>query len=970
MNVLPLFYLKYNMKNADTIRTELSSRLGQNLRACADWAEFLRADARNRYFADEHGNLLALDIQVDGQPMLDLSAFDLRALRWLSVCESKGLTGLRLPASMPELLHLDAGRCALAELELPSDAFLRQFTGDMPRTVPSLYLQKNKLRTIRFRGGCWGLELMDLSENELKEFVLPAGFNRPTYLYLNNNPELTELTFYAPLRLLDTLHLRGCKLERLPHRLLSFDGLKTLYLHGNPLAGLPTGVLPKNERDNAWPAVRVFLEELAQGKVVNERVKIIVVGNGRVGKTSLLRRLRGEPFNAREPYTHGIRLGTLDKTKLPGVSTTELQAQVWDFGGQEIFYATHQFFFSDDALYLLAWTHEDNVRPHRERDAANLPNDEQFQPNEYWLENIRHRGGPQCPILMVQTHCKVKRSPCNEDDFLKNYGALCYNFDAAEQDFGLSDIREAMCQKLNSAIPFLGADVPRSYDLCIGAVERLRGNRPRMGRADFEREVCAASGVLPGNETEALGYLHRTGAVVWFSGEKDLKDTVFTDPNWLTEQVYRLINNELHTTGGRFDADYLKKHLPLFTEAEREEFLKLLKIFGLIFETVEEIEAAEQKKNKVVFIAPNYLPETLSLDAQRLLNSHQRALKHVFRFSFPKFMPDNVMVNFLSRYGPYSDQLYWKNGIFFTNESGQRALVKRENNTLDVLTEPGEAAYPLQAEICHAFAQLSGHANAELNVGGRTVSWQGLIKAAEQGATDLPDVEDNYVAMAHFAQLIGRGDAWHGAYNHKVGRHAPAKPVVYFSYAWGDAKESSPSREAMVRDLIEALEQDGRFELKYDKQDVTYRRSIKEFEQEIGRAERIAVVISDKYLKSVHCMYELLQIFRKSGSESSAFREKIFPIVLPDANIYDPLDRLEYVAYWQDKCKNLEDKITRIGLGVTRSAVPDFDNYHEIMTNLGQLAGVLADLNTLSPRLLSENSFEEIKRALLEKPDR
>lgn len=942
-------------KNA-TIPT-LEKHLGFSLHPCADWAGFLRFAQRNTYLADENGALLALDLQATNTPVLDLSAFDLRDLRWLSVCETEGLTGLLLPDSMPELVHLDASRCALETLDLPADAFSRQFLGEMPRMVPSLYLQRNNLRRVHFRGGCRGLELLDLSHNALPAFSLPAGFERLAYLYLNNNPDLADLDFFAPLRQLDTLHLRGCKLDRLPHQLLSFGSLHTLYLHGN-LLKMKSGVVPDGERDNAWPAVRAYFEELAQGEVTNERVKIIVVGNGRVGKTSLLRRLRGKPLNANEKYTHGIRLDHLDKNNLPDVRTEGLQAQVWDFGGQEIFYATHQFFLSDDALYLLAWTAEDNVLPHRRRDADVLPDDDRFQSNEYWLESIRHRGGPKCPVLMVQTHYKVKRSPCNEDDLLKNYGALCFNFDAAEDDFGLTEIRDAIAEKLNTEIPFFGGEVPKSYDRCIGEVEKLRGKRPRISQTDFENLVCRAAEVQPGNETEALRYLHRTGAVVWFDDEPALRDTVFTDPNWLTEQVYKLINNELRATDGRFDAAYLQQHLPTFTAAEREQFLELLKTFGLIFETVEEGQS--------VFIAPNYLPEALSPDAQKLLRTHERALAPAFRFAFPRFLPDNVMVNFLSRFGPYSDRLYWKNGIFFTDEHGRRALVKRDGQTLDVLAEPGQVSYTLQAAICRAFAELSGNANAELTADGRTVSWQALVKASEQGANDMPDTDGNYVPVARFARFLGREGMLHGPA--MPDGPTPAKPVVYFSYAWADANEQGAGREQVVRDLIAELEQDGRFELKYDKQDVGYRRSISEFEREIGRAERIMVVVSDKYLKSVHCMYELLQIFRKSGSEAAEFREKIFPIVHADAKIYDPLDRLDYVAYWQEKCKNLEDKITKLGLGVTRSAVPDFENYHEILTNLGQLAGVLADLNTLNPQLLSADNFEKIKQALLEKP--
>ncbi len=938
------------MEKPDSILT-LEKRLGQSLTPFADWPSFLQSGARNAFLADASGAVFALDLQIKKTAALDLSPFALPMLRWLNVSENEQLQTLALPASLPELVHLDASRCALEKIEIPADAFSRQFFGEMPRTVPGLYLQKNKLRKVDFKGGCPGLELLDLSGNKLAAFNLPAGFSRLAYLYLNDNPDLVDLTFDAPLRQLDTLHLRGCNLIQLPHHLLSFDNLHTLYLHGNKL-GLPSGIVPEGERENAFQAVRAYLEELAEGQITNERVKIIVVGNGRVGKTSMLRRLRGEPFNAREPYTHGVRLGYLNKDNLPDVGTPGLQAQVWDFGGQEIFYATHQFFLSDDALYILAWTDEENVRAYRQRD-ADAPDDEaRFQTREYWLENIRHRGGQKCPILMVQTHAEKNSVPCNADDYLKNYEARCLDFDAAT-DYGLPQLIKWITQKLKTEIPFFGGNVPRSYDRCIGLVENMRGKHPRISKSDFDTDVCRVAEVLPGNETEALRYLHHTGAVVWFPQVESLKDTVFTDPNWLTEQVYQLINNELSASSGRFDETYLKKQLPKFSDAEHEQFLELLKTFGLIFETKEE--------GATVFIAPNYLPKELSYDAQKLLRSHERALQPAFQFAFPKFLPDNVMVNFLSRYGPYSDKLYWKNGIFFTNAQGQRALVKLEGSTLEVHAEPGGQSFFLQAEICQAFVELSGNANAELTVEGRTVSWQALDNANKQGVADVPDQYGKYVKVADFARFLGREGFPHGA-----GRlQEPAKSVVYFSYAWGDANETGESREKIVRDLLAELERDGRFDLKYDKQDVGYRRSIREFEQELGRAERIAVVVSDKYLKSPHCMFELLQIFRKSGSEAAVFREKIFPIVLGDAKIHDVKSIIAYIKHWKDDVEDLKKDIDDIGWDLAASVIPDFTERKEIMQNIGELAKIIGDLNTLNPQSLSADNFDKIVQSLL-----
>ncbi|WP_446375806.1 toll/interleukin-1 receptor domain-containing protein [Coleofasciculus sp. E2-BRE-01] len=50
---------------------------------------------------------------------------------------------------------------------------------------------------------------------------------------------------------------------------------------------------------------------------------------------------------------------------------------------------------------------------------------------------------------------------------------------------------------------------------------------------------------------------------------------------------------------------------------------------------------------------------------------------------------------------------------------------------------------------------------------------------------------------------------------------------------------------------------------------------IKEFMQRIEKGKCLIVVISDRYLKSPNCMYELVQIVN-----NGEFDNRIFPIVL------------------------------------------------------------------------------------------
>ena len=187
--------------------------------------------------------------------------------------------------------------------------------------------------------------------------------------------------------------------------------------------------------------------------------------------------------------------------------------------------------------------------------------------------------------------------------------------------------------------------------------------------------------------------------------------------------------------------------------------------------------------------------------------------------------------------------------------------------------------------------------------------------------------------------------------------------AIFFSYAWGDKNEVGESREKLVNELYQSLIEDG-YNVIRDKADLGYKGVISEFMREIGKGKIIVVVISDKYLKSPNCMFELLEIYRKSNSDISQMREKIFPFVLDDAKIYDPIDRLNYVAFWKAKKEELDKKIAEVGLEYAADVVDDFRIYREITSNIGLLASLLKDLNTLNPTALSGNNFSTIKTAI------
>lgn len=913
----------------------------------------LRSDKIDEFDFSRYPDLLdlqTLNLSENGLQTVALPDW-LTRLTHLNLSENASLKQLVFEKPLPALEVFDASECALESLVFPAG-----FDG-----LKKVELRKNQLISLDFKAACPHLTWLDASQNELTELRLPAGFEALEFLYLNDN-KLELLDFATAPRRLEILHLRTNKLKELPANLLSITCLKTLYLHANEFQGSLSSVIPTDERANAFKTVTDYLLALRGGKIKNERVKIILVGNGRVGKTSLFRRLKGEDFNPNEQPTHGIQLGDLDKKNLPGVKTDKLQANVWDFGGQEIFYATHQLFLTDDALYILAWTAEENVMPHRERDKDLLPGEEKWRENGYWLENIRHHS-KNSPLLMVQTHCDGQRTPVNPANHADEpYRAACLDFCAVDGD-GLNGLKRLITKRLNTQIPHLGEDFPVSYDGLIGEIELIRGEN-KITRTRFDA-LCRKAEIPKDGEESVLKFLRLTGTVVWFEQVAALRDTIFINPNWLTKQVYALINKDLEAAEGRLTPDWVNEVLPDFSPGERTQLLVLLTEFQLIFEAKEE--------GTGVFIAPQYLPAALNRDAQIQFEKSKRRLAPAFVFHFPNFVPDNVMVNFLSRYGPYSDKIYWKSGISFTSKEETDCIVEFDEpgRNLLVFTSADEKSHVLQAEVCRAFVELSKNANAQIALEGKPlVAWQVLAKAEKDGFDKIHALDETPVSVSEYARFFGRERMFGGSKLPGEEGEAENRPSIFFSYAWGDDKEPGESREKIVDNLYDDLFTNGNYLLQRDKKKVGYKKSILDFMKKMGRGEFVVVVVSDKYLKSPYCMFELLEVYRKSNSDVDEFREKIFPVVLADAKIYDPLDRLDYVEFWQQRTRKLEEKINSVGLLAAKSAIPDFEIYAEIMQNAGNLAGIIADLNNLSPKLLAADSFAEIKKAIAERANK
>ena len=847
-------------------------------------------------------------------------------LVYLNLCDNPKLSRVIFEQALPNLVHLDISDSQLEALDLPIGF----------EALKDVYLQGNKLSALRLQGDFPSLHLLDLSKN--------------------------------------------LALSAIPENLYRFGNLQYVYTYESPIF-LGEENLAK-QAGNAWQRIKAYLSEFGEGKKKNYRTKMIIVGNGRVGKTSMLKVLQGKDYDPKEAYTHGIQLGEIKKEELAEITAEDFYLQVWDFGGQEIFYATHQFFMTDNALYVLAWTCAKNVAAYQqEMQSKNEAVDcgEKWRAEQNWLENIRAYT-KQAPIIMVQTHYDIKENRLAVEGVFREipYMVEPYDFSAAKK-LGLEGLKYLISEKLQE-LPSFGKEYPRTYDKVIQAFQKEKA--PVINQKRY-LEICEQAGIKKGNEVELLRYLNNTGTCVHYPDKKELSDKIFIDPAWLTQCVYALLNKELKSVEGKMEEAYIQNKLyKLKAEKDiaitQKELIALLKSFQLIFETEEREEGTNRLQK--IFIYPEYLPEVLSRESLKFYRQVKAKLKKAFSLKYLNYLPENVLINIICHYGPdTTNDVVWKNGIYFTTAQEETAIIEfdPEMQYFSVYTEDGDAAENLQREICHKFEELGRNTAMEiaLDVEKGFIAWRKLKNdriLADFCASDDPA---NFEIRNEAGKAFRYGDwvflASPQMFHRKQQKAKIAAPEktsakIYFSYAWGDDKEEGASREEIVKRLYDSLKEED-FEVRRDKEDLVYGESLNQFMKEIGEGDLILVFASEKYFKSPNCMFELMEIGRNSKWDKEEFTRKILPIPVRFIDFTKPTVLDEYFTYWEEQEEKWSKLVKKRADKIKPAQFNRYDKIRSIHQNFGNLSDWIVDMNQGSKLELSKNNFEEVKKAILKR---
>ncbi len=415
---------------------------------------------------------------------------------------------------------------------------------------------------------------------------------------------------------------------------------KTLFLHENPLKSPPPEIIQRGPK-----AIRVYFKSIAGEKILplNE-AKILLVGDGGSGKTSLVRRLLGQDFNENESQTHGIKIEPWNMT----VTKRDIQLHMWDFGGQEIMHATHLFFLSERSLYILV------LDGRKEEDA------------EYWLKHIESFGGDS-PILIVLN--KMDEHPAfdlNRRFLERKYGNIVGFYSiSCKSDKGITRLKAGLRKGLQK-VDIIQTTWPMKW---FQIKDDLEGMTTHFISLDQYEVLCKKAGIDVAEHQESLiQFLHDLGVVVHFR-EFNLRHMHVLEPRWLTGAVYRIINAP---TLAKRKGTLRLSSLPYLLKKKVDGYAYPSYTHSYIVEIMKKFELCYSIDHESVLI-----PDLLDIQEPEIDFDYDKAVQ--FRFDYD-FFPKSVIPRFIVKKNrDISGQLLWRTGVVLSPDNfNATALVRAD----------------------------------------------------------------------------------------------------------------------------------------------------------------------------------------------------------------------------------------------------------------------------------------------------
>ena len=171
-------------------------------------------------------------------------------------------------------------------------------------------------------------------------------------------------------------------------------------------------------------------------------------------------------------------------------------------------------------------------------------------------------------------------------------------------------------------------------------------------------------------------------------------------------------------------------------------------------------------------------------------------------------------------------------------------------------------------------------------------------------------------------------------------------PRIFLSYCWDDTDRANNIDEYLKKKGIAVTR---------DIRGVDTWQSLKDFMQTIRDNDFAVLLISDAYLKSANCMYEVLEIMKEQK-----FRTRIFPAIIAPA-IYSTDKQIEYVQYWENRVKTLKRNLASLEYTNGLALGHELKKAEDISRSMADFLITVSDMKNPAIDNVAEEIYEKLR---------
>ncbi len=651
------------------------------------------------------------------------------------------------------------------------------------------------------------------------------------------------------------------KLTTLPEALKKLESLTQLYLHRNEKLNLPkeivgatwSDVLTHHSKPTKPSDILEYYFRVRGGRRPLNEAKLILVGRGAVGKTSIVNRLIHNRFDPNENKTEGINI-TEWKIQLNGKEDARLN--IWDFGGQEIMHATHQFFLTQRSLYLLVLNGREGGQ---DADA------------EYWLRLIASFGA-ESPVIVVLNKIKAHPFDLNHRGLQQKYPNIrdFIKTDCSDGT-GVAELRKAI-EAETDRLEHLRDAFPAAWFSIKDQLVEIKKNYLTF---DQYREVCQELGEYEQIAQEALaGYLHNLGIVLNFKDDPRLQDTHVLNPHWVTNGIYKILNStKLEKQQGEIRLHDLAEILAAedYPVTMRRFIFDLMKKFELCFSFPDD---------DAHYLIPELLDKQEPVETARF--NPEASLN--FQYHYP-VLPEGLLPRFVVRTHVLSEGMArWRTGVILAFE-GCRALVKADVQDKKIfisVSGPALARRRLLAVIRSDFERIHRDIRnlqpQEMvplpDFPNAVVPYEKLLAMERAGINTFPEFADGKVIEVNVSEMLNGVDLEGTRRRERIVEEQRDMVRLFYSYSHKD--------ETLRNELethLKLLQRQGLIDTWHDRKIEAGEEWKRKIDENLERADIILLLVSADFIASDYC-YEIEM--KRALERHEKGEARVIPVILRD----------------------------------------------------------------------------------------